>query len=72
MSALPEEILNLPVEERLRLVEDLWDSIRERSESLPVSEHQREELDRRLQEHRREPEAAESLDVVLKRLAKRG
>lgn len=53
----------------MRLVEDLWDGIRERPESLPVSERQRVELDRRLQEHRRKPEAAESLDVVLKRLA---
>lgn len=70
MSALPEEILNLPVEERLRLVEDLWDSIREHPESLPLSDRQREELDSRLRAHRGEPEAAESLEVVLKRLAK--
>lgn len=71
MSALPEEILNLPVEERLRLVEDLWDSIREHPESLPVTNEQREELDKRLQNHRRDPEATDSLEVVLKRLASR-
>jgi putative addiction module component (TIGR02574 family) len=71
VTALPEEILNLPVEERLRLVEDLRDSIREHPESLLVSDQQREELDRRLQEHQRDPQTAESLEVVLKRLARR-
>jgi putative addiction module component (TIGR02574 family) len=38
----------LPIDERIRLVEDLWDSIAADQATLPLSEEQREELDRRL------------------------
>lgn len=38
----------LPVEERIKLVEDLWDSIAEDRTALPVTLEQRAELDRRL------------------------
>jgi putative addiction module component (TIGR02574 family) len=38
----------LPVEERIKLVEDLWDSIAEDRKALPVTPEQRAELDRRL------------------------
>ena len=53
-----EEILNLSVEERIQLVEAIWDSIADNPESLPVTEAQRRELDHRLSEHLRDPEAA--------------
>ena len=46
--ALIEEILRLPVEERLRLVEDVWDSIAAEPDAVPVPEWHRQELDRRL------------------------
>ncbi|MFI5318805.1 MAG: addiction module protein [Myxococcota bacterium] len=52
------EIDRLPVAERIRLLEDLWDSIAANPELLPVTEEQRSELDRRLALHRAEPEAA--------------
>jgi putative addiction module component (TIGR02574 family) len=71
MSALAKDLLNLPVEERLRLVEDLWESIREFPDSLPITEGQRDELDRRVIAHRSEPEAAETLEVVLERIRNR-
>jgi putative addiction module component (TIGR02574 family) len=38
----------LPVEERIKLVEDLWDSIAEDRKALPVTQEQKAELDRRL------------------------
>lgn len=41
----------LSVEERLTLVEDLWDSIAEQSAATPLSEAQRTELDRRLADY---------------------
>jgi putative addiction module component (TIGR02574 family) len=37
----------LPVHERIRLVEDLWDSIAADQSTLPLTEEQRAELDRR-------------------------
>ena len=46
----------LSVEERLALVEELWDSIAEGSAALPLTEAQRVELDRRLAEHEAHPD----------------
>ena len=38
----------LPVEERIKLVEDLWDSIAAEQQALPLTTKQKAELDRRL------------------------
>ena len=38
----------LPVDERIRLVEDLWDSIAADQSALPLTADRRTELDRRL------------------------
>lgn len=38
----------LPVEARIRLVEDLWDSITAEQQHLPLTDVQRAELDSRL------------------------
>ena len=46
----------LPVEERLALVEDIWDSIAADSAALPLTDAQRAELDRRLAEHEANPD----------------
>jgi putative addiction module component (TIGR02574 family) len=45
-------IRNLSIEERLQLVEDIRDSIAAEQGSLPLSEAQRAELDRRLAAYR--------------------
>lgn len=42
------KLRELPVEERIKLVEDLWDSIADDRKALPVRPEQRAELDRRL------------------------
>jgi len=39
---------DLPVQERIKLVEDLWDSIARDQSALPVTPEQKAELDRRL------------------------
>jgi putative addiction module component (TIGR02574 family) len=39
---------SLPLDERIRLVEDLWDSIAADQQALPLTPEQRAELDRRL------------------------
>lgn len=38
----------LSPKERLQLIEELWDSLRDQPGSVPLTEAQREELDRRL------------------------
>jgi putative addiction module component (TIGR02574 family) len=38
----------LPVAERLKLIEELWDSLDAEVDSLPLAEWQREEIDNRI------------------------
>jgi putative addiction module component (TIGR02574 family) len=47
-SALLDEILRLPADERLRLVEDIWDSLASSPTDVPVPQWHLDELDRRL------------------------
>jgi putative addiction module component (TIGR02574 family) len=44
------EIEKLSPEDRLRLIEELWESLRRQPETVPLTEAQRKELDRRLDE----------------------
>jgi putative addiction module component (TIGR02574 family) len=46
----------LSVEERITLVEEIWDSIALDSATLPLTDAQRAELDRRLAEHEANPD----------------
>ncbi len=43
-----QNLRELPVEDRIRLVEDLWDSIASDQKALPLTSDQISELDRRL------------------------
>ena len=43
-----DQLRELPVSERIQLVEDLWDTIAEDSDPVRLSEAQISELDRRL------------------------
>jgi putative addiction module component (TIGR02574 family) len=54
----------LRLEERLSLVEELWDSIAADSEAVPLTGPQRVELDRRLAEHEADPTDVTSWDEV--------
>ena len=64
------DLLGLPVEERLRLVEDLWDSIAEVPEAVELSDEQRKELDERLEQFLRDPEAGSPWKDVRDRILK--
>ena len=66
-----EEILNLSVEERIQLVEAIWDSIAENPESLPITDAQRHELNRRLSEHLKDPGAARPWSQVRESLKRK-
>lgn len=46
------KIQELGLEERLKLVEDIWDSIAAEQEALSLTEAQRQEFDRRLERYR--------------------
>ena len=48
LARMSDDLRKLPLEERIRLVEDLWDSIAADQSLLPLTPEQRTELDRRL------------------------
>ena len=49
------KLQQLPVQERIRLVEDLWDSIAADEHALPLTDDQQAELDRRLDAYEADP-----------------
>lgn len=53
---LLEEALELSVAERIQLVGDLWDSISEIPQDIELTEEQRQELRRRIQDYRKNPQ----------------
>lgn len=65
------DVLQLPVSERLKLVEAIWDSIAESPEAVHLTETQRAELDRRLDEYEKDPEAGSPWAEVKERILKR-
>jgi len=62
---------HLTVSERIQLVEEIWDSISSSPEVLELTEAQREELERRLAEHRENPDSAIPWEEVRKDLMSR-
>ena len=62
------DILELPVQERIRLVELIWDSIAAVPGAVEVSPALKAELETRLKEFEANPEAGYSWDQVKSRL----
>lgn len=62
------EILALPAVERVRIVEAIWDSIATIPEALPLTQWQKDELDRRLAEFEADPDSGASLEEVFARI----
>jgi putative addiction module component (TIGR02574 family) len=65
---LVAEILALPVAERMRLVEAIWDSISAVPDALPLTQWQKDELDRRLAEFEADPDSGATLEEVFARI----
>ena len=51
------EVLTLPIKQRILLVEKVWDSIRPTSNEVPVPNSHKQELDRRFEKHKHDPSA---------------
>lgn len=65
---LKVEISQLSVAERIQLAEDLWDSILEQQDQLPLSDVQQQELDRRLENYQQNPTSGSTWEEVKQRL----
>lgn len=55
MSTQLEEALKLPIPERIKLVEDIWDSIAAVPEAVKLTDEQMAEIERRLEDYRKNP-----------------
>ena len=62
------DISEISIAERIQLAEDLWDSILEQQEELPLSQAQQQELERRLENYEKNPTNGSSWEDVKKRL----
>jgi len=65
------EIQKLTKEEKLQLVEDLWDAIAAMPDDLAVSDEEKALLEQRSRAHSESPEDALTLEDFKKRLAER-
>jgi putative addiction module component (TIGR02574 family) len=72
MKGIPvADLLELPVAERIRLVELLWDSIAAVPEALSIPEEWKAELNRRLGDFEADPEAGSPWEEVRSRILQR-
>ncbi|MFI5263893.1 MAG: addiction module protein [Candidatus Kapaibacterium sp.] len=68
MTALAQTISTLPVEERLQIIWDIWDSIEAEWGPSPVPEEDIIEMERRAEEYYKDGNPGDSWDVVRKRI----
>ncbi len=66
------DLLKLPVAERIRLVEALWDSIAAVPESVELTPEQRRELDMRWEAYERDASPGEAWSDVRARVFRAG
>ena len=62
---------DLTPDERIQLAEDLWDSLDDRPEVLPLTDGQAREIDRRLEAYRRDGDPGQPWEAVLDRIEAR-
>ena len=70
MSTQLSEILQLTIAERIQLAEDIWDSVAAFPEAIPLTDAQKEELDRRLQAYAKNPNEGIFWDELKDKLRK--
>jgi putative addiction module component (TIGR02574 family) len=71
MSKLALNVEQMSAEERLELIEQLWESLSETSDTVPITKAQREELDRRLDDLESSAPAGIPWEEVLRRIRTR-
>ena len=64
------DVLELPVTERLKLVEAIWDSIAEAPDALQLSQEERAELDQCLRDYEKNPDDGFPWPEVKERILK--
>jgi putative addiction module component (TIGR02574 family) len=62
------KLVDLPLKERLKLVEDLWDSIAAEEQNVVLTEAQRRLLDERLDAYELDGDLGEPAETVVDRI----
>ena len=65
------DYLDLSIPERIQVVGDIWDSIAEVPDAVPLTEGQKKELDRRLDAYHQNPDSGSPWRVVRERIVNR-
>lgn len=65
------KLRDLPIDERIKLVEDLWDSIAADHEALPFTPEQKAELDKRLDAYEADKDPGQPAHEVIADLRRR-
>lgn len=65
------KLRQLPLDERIRLVEDLWDSIASDQNALPLTPDQQAELDRRLDAYEKDRDPGRPAEEVVADIRRR-
>jgi len=69
MNRVPiEQILELPVPERVQLAQQIWESVFEQTEHVPLTAAQRAELERRWLAFQQHPDEGEAWEDVKRSL----
>jgi len=66
-----EAIRRLSVPDRVRLMNNIWDTLQPSAAQLPITDEQRELVRRRLAEHREDPDSTITLAELTARLESR-
>lgn len=64
MNIILEQALKLPIPERIKLVDEIWDSINVSPEAINITPEQEAELGRRLEDYRANPDGNYSWDEI--------
>ena len=62
------DTLKLSIPERIQLVEDIWDTIASDTESIELTENEKEIIEERLEAYHKNPDAGSPWDEVYKRI----
>lgn len=68
VAAIMREVGNWPAEDRLRLIEEVWESLADHPEEITLSEAHKQDLQRRLDAYRDNPKSGSPWEEVEARL----
>ncbi|MFN3169001.1 MAG: addiction module protein [Phycisphaeraceae bacterium] len=63
-----DELLRLSPADRIRVAQDLWDSVADRTKDLQLTDTERALLDQRLAAYHADPDQGDSWEVVRERI----